>query len=180
MKIAALIGEPATGKSTIARTLVEGLSLSVPFKQGLVFGTHHPRDRVIVFGNYPIGEIYGGTDRFSMAAQPSAISYLQQLQEDPHNWSVFFEGDRLGTLTFLKFCKEIAGEFRLFKTEVRESIIQQRHIDRRDTQSETFLKGRKTKISNIATALPTNLIRNESSEDLLEAASTIRKFLTSV
>lgn len=178
MKICALIGEPASGKSKIAQEVVKKLSLGVPFKEGLIFGTRHLRDQVVVLGSYDPGEPFPGTDRFSMAAQPDGVQFIRIMSALNPGWSVFFEGDRLGTKSFLVQCWAYArDDFKIFKAEVADSTLKVRHKSRGDSQSEKFLRGRKTKVSNICKEFQTITLRNETSDDLTFNTEKILGFL---
>lgn len=173
MRVIALVGEPASGKSSIARQVLYRVGHGVPFKTKKIFGTVHNEKKLIVFGEYRDGEKFGGTDRFSMAAQPEAEHYLGVLAFQNPDWTVFFEGDRLGNVSFLRICKSI-GELRLFVLDAPDSELERRHKVRGDTQKEAFLKGRRTKIKNIVQAFPEyEILPNYDPTDFSNAASRI-------
>jgi dephospho-CoA kinase len=153
MKVAALIGEPATGKTTLARRLLSKLSPGVSFKQGLVVGSKHEAEKIIVLGDYETSNIFAGTDRLSMAASPAVEWYIQQLAVSQKGWSVFFEGDRLTNYKFLDAVKK-TSDLKIFVLEASEELKKERHSLRGDSQSETFLKSRKTKIERIKKVHP--------------------------
>lgn len=176
MKIAGLIGEPACGKTTIARELLKLLSKGEPFKSGLLNGTFHRFENTYVLGRYEPGEVFAGTDRLSMGVQPHAERFLHGISIGD---SVFFEGDRLGNLKFLKACAEVTGgnDLRLFTPDVTPELIAERHKKRADTQSESFLKGRRTKLENIAKEFNIRMLPNRDPSDAIYAARAIYNFL---
>lgn len=174
MRIAALIGEPATGKSTLARALVAELSMGFPFKKGLVTGTRHEKDRVLVLGTYENGERFPGTDRLSMAVQPQAEGFLANPVFS--EWSVFFEGDRLGNRKFFNFL-QVIGELRVFALMSSDPEKSRRHVSRADSQSPTFLKGRRTKVERLAAEFDCLPLRSEVLADIRVNSATLRAFL---
>jgi ABC-type dipeptide/oligopeptide/nickel transport system ATPase component len=174
MRIAALIGEPASGKSTLAREILRVLgppTMDIPSK--LVKGTIHGPTYVI--GLYPPEETFGGTDRLSMAVQPQAQEFIYGLRSTGSR--VFFEGDRLGNISFLNFIRE-CGRLRVFVLQASETTKTYRHLLRGDTQKEKFLKGRKTKIANILKAFPrAEILQNEDLRDLSLNRTRIMRYL---
>jgi len=65
--------------------------------------------------------------------------------------NILFEGDRLFSLNNLRDIKD-KYHLRTVVLQQDDETLHQRHIDRGDTQSDKFLKGRKTKIANILAA----------------------------
>lgn len=178
MRVAALIGEPAVGKSTLARAVLARLGPTwgeegsyLPWN--LLKGTRHHGD-IYVLGTYAEGEKFGGTDRLSMAVQPYAEQFVSALNTGA---SVFFEGDRLGNIKFLNACRRYA-RVRVFVLEASEETKARRHKERGDTQTEKFLKGRKTKIANILKEFPRAVrLPNENLADIKAAEVAIINFL---
>jgi hypothetical protein len=150
-KIIAMIGEPATGKSSIVGSFMiaaDGRALDTwqPFNDGLVTGHYKPEWNLYVLGRYGEGNPFPGTDRFSMAVQPQAIEFVKKHPND----NILFEGDRLTTQSFLEFLADLPDtDFKILVVTVSEATLEHRHIDRKDSQSDTFKKGRKTKIENL-------------------------------
>jgi AAA15 family ATPase/GTPase len=178
MKIAALVGEPATGKSTLAIKFINSLKTQgCYFKSGLLVGTMFMKDRLVIFGDYSKQHVFSGTDRLSMAVQPHAVEFLEGFDQLYPGFSVFFEGDRLGNISFLKKCKEL-GELKVFVLKASEEEKAKRHKIRQDNQSEKFLKGRVTKITNIIEAFPdAELLKNEDFQQQSGALEKLTSFL---
>jgi len=168
MKLIGVIGEPATGKTTLMRRVLSRLGDNyTPFKYGkLLYGRQYPRD-LFVLGIYPKGETFGGTDRLSMAVQPVAIRFLRKI---PPKAIVLFEGDRLTRAGFL----EAAGDkLQLFLIEATTAEKMRRHKARHDTQSNQFHRSRATLISRIAGQFHVERLPNETSDDLSANADKV-------
>lgn len=162
-KLIAIGGLPATGKSTIMGALINGWpggnalneEHGAPKK---VYESVEPRKLVsamyckeydyYILGKYEHGEKFPGTDRLSMAVQPEAEKFLQETTSN-----VVFEGDRIFTSSFLEKAVELADagelDLKIMLITANHDIVSKRHVDRQDTQSEKFLKGRDTKYDNI-------------------------------
>jgi len=138
-KVIGLGGEPATGKTTIIKKLREFFNLT-PFSYGQVKGVYDKEKKVYFIGVFD-GSTFEGTDKLSMAVQPFFIKFL--------NWCeggiVIFEGDRLFNQSLFD------RDFNFVKIIIKadEEILESRHKERGDTQSNKFLKSKKTKIENI-------------------------------
>jgi chloramphenicol 3-O-phosphotransferase len=166
-KIIAMIGQPACGKSTIMRAFLERVA---PWQEveltKLVPSLYNKGTDTHVLGRYAKDAPFPGTDRFSMAVQPQAIQFVK----DNPTANIVFEGDRLGTQSFLEFCADQPDtEFHLMVVSVSDGTLEVRHVNRGDTQSEIFKKGRETKVSNLRSNMTLmgyiTEFRNESPED---------------
>lgn len=152
MKIIAIGGEPATGKTTLVRSLLAAYpGERTEFRDGLVRGYKFtPKDRpwLLVLGVYDGRDHFEGTDRLSMSVQPSVLKFLHGCDRD---LTVLFEGDRLFNKSFLTSCVDLVGKddvlvLSLFADNPTKKA---RHASRGDAQGEVFLKGRRTKTRNI-------------------------------
>jgi hypothetical protein len=83
----------------------------------------------------------------SMAVQPEAIKFLATL---PAKSIVLYEGDRLFTASFLEDCLE-KYDLEIVYLSTEKSVRLDRYKERGSEQSESWLQGRETKISNILT-----------------------------
>jgi dephospho-CoA kinase len=148
-KLIAMIGLPATGKSTIIKHFMEGLEWERKEPRPLVVTAYNQDRNLHIIGDYSDPkEKYPGTDRLSMAVQPEAIKFLNETDAD-----VLFEGDRLGTSSFLEFGSLLVDqgtlEMKIIVVHADPLIVESRHNERADLQTEKFIKGRQTKIDNI-------------------------------
>ena len=61
-----------------------------------------------------------------------------------------FEGDRIFNQSFLEFCMGLKNvDLQVVHLTVPETMLTERYAERGSEQSETFLKGRATKYSNL-------------------------------
>ena len=150
-KVIGIMGVPACGKSTLMKKLISEYDRRdwIPFKkEQLVTGIKLKKQNLYILGTYADGETFGGTDRLSMAVQPKVKIFLQNI---PAGSTVVFEGDRLSNASFFEYVldEEETLDLNIINIEVDKSIIAERHIDRKDEQSEQFCQSRETKYSNI-------------------------------
>jgi hypothetical protein len=80
-----------------------------------------------------------------MAVQPIAQEFVLQSTSN-----ILFEGDRIFNQSFLEFCSGLPNtDLRVVFLKVPKEILEDRYKERGSDQSETFLKGRETKYSNL-------------------------------
>ena len=170
MKLVGLVGEPATGKTTLMRAVLKRLGDYTDFKYRLVYGRQYPSG-LFVLGIYRDGEMFGGTDRLSMAVQPDAIRFLKKV---PAHSVVLFEGDRLTRAGFLRAAGD---DLFLFVLEASDHEKERRHRERADTQAVTFHRSRATLVQRIAADFPSLRLRNES---LMDLAKNVEHVLAAV
>lgn len=155
MKMIAIGGEPATGKSSIMLSVMKNLTVSEPFKHKRVVGHKFPNEKVLILGVYAEGQSFPGTDRLSMACQPDAIDLLDKAGELVlDGYTILFEGDRLFTQSYLEAAKGKCERLDAIILTVSGEELHRRHVSRNDTQSAQFKKSRRTKYENILTRCP--------------------------
>lgn len=153
MKVIVIGGYPGSGKSTIVRRVLEELT-----KQGYKFLTYkfekyvtylRSEQGLIVLGTYGKNEDFPGTDRFAMNAQPEAMAFLEEFRDITHNeYTVLFEGDRLFNAKMLDWLKDNGFSIVLCIVETHWAKLETRR-NARSNQSETWRKGRHTKVDRI-------------------------------
>lgn len=190
MKIVAIGGEPGAGKSTLALALLRNILLRrgrrENFKAGLVSGmVFYPENdnyrngsKLYIIGDYSDPKaICPGTDKLSMGVLPEFRGWLNGLYQGEHGDQehiVFFEGDRLFNASLFHWCQhEARGRISLDISVLSPSkqTAARRLAARGSNQSETFLKGRATKIARIIQSFPVNLYSSE--DDQAESLKTI-------
>ena len=147
MRCVAIGGVPATGKTTLMNKLFEQMGSPKGFKYGLVRGHVCKERNIALLGIYGTGETFAGTDKLAMNVNPHFHKYTERKDRN-----ILFEGDRLFTLNNLLHLKQLY-ETRVIILEADEQTLHQRHQDRGDGQTDKFLQGRKTKITNIKQGL---------------------------
>ena len=187
VRVIAMGGEPATGKTTLMFRLIsmaDDWKICKPEK--LLDAMYSEKLNLYILGKYADdGNVFQGTDRLSMAVQPDAekffVGLAYQSNADGHNVNVIFEGDRLFNGKMLDRLSELfPNDFKILILTVKDSTLDQRHIDRKDDQDDKFKNSRKTKISNIMGSLTLmdyiETMVNENLEDQAKIIDNIRKF----
>jgi ribose 1,5-bisphosphokinase PhnN len=142
-----LMGVPGAGKSTAVRKALANterieLDVGAPF----AVETFAYEGKTIAHLGSTEGE-YPGTDRLSMAVSPQVVAWLAG---GPPVDVVLSEGDRLTSRKFFDQADKIGVELRVVLLAVSEEVAQQRRDKRGSNQSATWLKGRTSKVGNLA------------------------------
>jgi broad-specificity NMP kinase len=182
VKVIAMGGEPATGKTTFMFKLISMADdWEVVKPQKLLDAMYSKKLNLYILGKYANdGNVFQGTDRLSMAVQPDAEKFFSDLWENG-NVNVIFEGDRLFNAKLLdKLAHTFPTTFKILILRVKDSTLDQRHIDRKDDQDDKFKNSRKTKISNIMSSLTLmdyiETMVNENLDDQAKIIDNIRNF----
>lgn len=142
MKCLAIGGEPATGKTTLMRSIYGEMNTR-KMRFGLLSGHYDEEHNITLCGLYDQEGTFAGTDRLSMAVNADFLAYA-----NIKNRNLMFEGDRLFSL---KNLRQLTNQYqtRIIILTQTDEELHRRHEARGDTQTDKFLKGRKTKINNI-------------------------------
>lgn len=153
LKVTAIGGEPAVGKSYIMKKIIEKQKIDKPFTfdmYKLIKGVSNDEELVLgVYGNEQ--DIFPGTDKLSMAVQPEVSQFLRlsSLNTLNHDFKhIMFEGDRLFKGSLFDDIKSMT-DFRLIIIKCDNELKEQRHKQRKDEQNESWLASRKTAVNNI-------------------------------
>jgi adenylate kinase len=141
MKAIAIGGVPATGKTTLVKTILSIMQPESMFKYGLLRG--YLANDCSILGIYKKDEVFAGTDKLSMAVQKDFEAYINK-----NRTHILFEGDRLFTKNNLLTLSE-HYQLKIILLQSDEQTLKNRHIERDDNQSERFIKSRNTKLANI-------------------------------
>jgi hypothetical protein len=168
LKLIALGGEPATGKTTVFRNLRGKMRLNSTFNFGLVRARCNKESTRIMVGVFD-GTVHEGTDKLSMAVQPDFLKLLKALKKLDKRITVVFEGDRLFNASL--FEKAEVDELSIYILQTKNQS--QNIIKRGTTQPEQFLQSKKTKVQNIMNKFSHKLLNNDEPEDVEKCASVI-------
>jgi len=172
-KIIALGGEPATGKTTLMWRIIDSATdwQKIEPKKTLSAIRSESLDLTIL-GKYDRSEQFAGTDRLSMSVQPAATEFIKEA-----TGNILFEGDRLFNRKFIDAIISCDCSFSLIYIEASRDELHNRHVDRKDTQTETFLKSRQTKYSNIVRSLDLMDIIHTFKNDNMDQQTIIYDFI---
>jgi hypothetical protein len=193
VRVIAMGGEPATGKTTLMFKLIsmaDDWQIVKPEK--LLDAMYSKKLNLYILGKYANdGNVFQGTDRLSMAVQPDAEKFFERLLNsqvyfdevsyDKGSVNVIFEGDRLFNGKLLdKLSEWFPNSFKVLVLSASHDIKEQRHVDRKDDQDDKFKNSRATKISNIMGSLTLmdyiETMVNENLDDQSKIIDVIRKF----
>ena len=186
LKVIALGGETATGKTTLIFKL---MSMADDWKvckpQKLLDALYSEKLRTYILGKYEKdGNVFQGTDRLSMAVQPDAVRFIDDLRQNAEKVNVIFEGDRLFNGKFLEHIADnvLEENFKVLVLRASHDEKEKRHVDRKDDQDDKFKNSRETKISNICSSLVLmgyiETMVNETYDDQTKIINTIKDFFT--
>ena len=140
-------GIPCAGKSTLTREIISGLGSAENVEPMKLFSCQKHND-ILVVGRYPEGETFGGTDRLSYGTINKFREFINQ--EQPKYRHIIVEGDRFFRAKDIEWLVETHNA-KVFVLTVDPQEEKRRHIERQDTQTEKWLSGRRSQISNILT-----------------------------
>ena len=141
-------GIPCSGKSTLMRMILKDLGEGEQIMPIPLFPCQKHKD-ILILGYYPEGETFGGTDKISHGAIPQFTKFIEQ--EQPKWKHIIIEGDRFFRSKDIEWLLNKYKEVKIYVLRVSKEEEKRRHIDRNDTQTEVWLKGRRTQINNIMT-----------------------------
>lgn len=145
MKIVYLIGIPGTGKTTVMRKFMSEFEDWKDDRPADLLDTQYIKEKKLrVLGKYNDEEVFGGTDRLSMAVAPKAIDWISNVLKT--NEMIVGEGDRLNNKKFFESCGD---SLTIIHLTVSDKERQRRYKERGSDQSEKFIQTTKTKVQNI-------------------------------
>jgi len=172
-KIIAVGGQPGTGKTTLFRKFMEGKTWEKVEPKKMLPALYSKELDLYILGKYEDGETFAGTDRLSMAVQPIVQEFVKETTSN-----ILFEGDRIFNQSFLEFVMNTQGvDLQVVYLKVPDSTLKERYIERGSDQSETFLKGRATKYSNLLSNFELMPYITEFSNTNLEEQGKVLAFL---
>ena len=140
-------GVPCSGKSSLTRNILSELG-SAEYVEPMKLFPCEQHGNILVVGHYPKGESFGGTDRLSYGTISKFRDFIDQ--EAPKHKHIFLEGDRFFRAKDLEWLLD-NHDAKVYILTVSAEEEKRRHIQRQDTQTEKWLQGRRSQISNILT-----------------------------
>ena len=158
-------GVPCSGKSSLTRNILSELG-SGEMLEPLSLFPCEKRGDVLIVGRYPEGDTFGGTDRISYGAISKFRDFIDQ--EAPKHKHIFLEGDRFFRAKDIEWLLD-NHKAKVYILTVNADEEKRRHIERQDTQTEKWLQGRRSQISNIQTNFMLmgriDILQNNTMED---------------
>lgn len=174
-KLIAVGGQPGTGKTTLFRKFMESYTWEKVEPKKMLPALYCKELDLYILGKYEDGETFAGTDRLSMAVQPIATEFVKETTSN-----ILFEGDRIFNQSFLEMAMDLQGvDLQVVYLKAPEDVLKQRYADRGSDQSETFLKGRATKYSNLLSNFDLMSYITEFANTNLEEQAKVLAFLRS-
>ena len=166
-------GVPCSGKSTLMRRLISRLEEPTLIEPKKLFKCQEHGD-ILVVGQYPEGETFGGTDKLSHGSIPHFRDFINEVNNTYRH--VIIEGDRYFRGVDIEWLtKEHESIVYVLTVDLQEEL--NRHTERGDTQTEVWLKGRRTQINNILTNMnlmgELSICENNSIEDSIRIEEEI-------
>lgn len=146
-----IIGVPGAGKSTFVREVTAGCEVRPGDigSVGVVGYAHDGQILAVEIGRHR--EAFSGTDALSMSVLPRALDALDAMRDSGPEWhQVFAEGDRLATLKFFIGARDRGWSVVILHLKVSDQTAAFRRAERGSTQNEGWLRGRTTKVANLA------------------------------
>ena len=169
-------GIPCSGKSCLARIILSNMGLYVEYEPMKLFACQK-YDDVLVVGRYD-DNTFGGTDRLSYGTINKFRDFINQ--EVPKYKQLVVEGDRIFRSVDIEWVLD-NHEAICYILTVSAEEEKRRHLERQDTQTEKWLQGRRSQISNIQTNFALmgriEIRQNETMEDSENLKSEILKWL---
>jgi hypothetical protein len=155
LKVVAIGGEPGSGKTTLMKRIKKIYGIGDQFfHDDVKLVPYYQRENLVILGKYEHNEVFGGTDKMSMACQPHVVEFLGNMNYED-DMIVFFEGDRLFNQSFLEHCNSVF-DLSILYLRTAKTVRQTRYRERGSNQNETWLKGRETKIAKILANMTLN------------------------
>lgn len=191
MRIVAIAGYPCSGKTTFMRRLIEslgGLPERSERKRGLLdYHLIHPTQTsygdIVVFGKYAKDDVFGGTDKLSMAVEADAEEFVSRPPAGIE--AALFEGDRLATPAFLRHINSQKHlHLRLIVLQIKPELLKERRADRSfevgKEQDATWLKGRESKVDSLRQNFFGELMNIDTEEEIQAVIADLRQWVLGV
>jgi chloramphenicol 3-O-phosphotransferase len=154
VKLLLIVGEPASGKTTLVTALTENVPYSVvdkPFRHTLDYDSHNlepdavPRMAVQLGWRLEAGPLaeFSGTDRLAWGVNRAARRFMKDYGYE----NVLAEGDRLTNTRFINGAIDAGYMLELVTVAVPPDVLMERRRHRE--QDEAWARGRASKVRGI-------------------------------
>ncbi len=153
MRLVYVIGIPGSGKSTAVRLALAGRDPGVkpePVPHVCWYDGDEEEPGIVTVERLRHG--FSGTDSLAMSIQPAAINWLAR---SPYA-RVLAEGDRLGNAKFFDAMGFAGVDLCIAWLDTPLDVAAERRAERGSSQNEAWVKGRVTKVLNLARSRPTH------------------------
>ena len=140
-------GIPCSGKSTLTKEIIRELG-SAEFVEPMKLFKCQVHNDILVVGQYPEGETFGGTDRLSYGTINKFRDFINS--EQPKYKHIIVEGDRFFRAKDIEWLVE-THDAKVYILKVSPEVEKERHIARGDEQAENWLQTRRSLINNLQT-----------------------------
>lgn len=144
-----IIGVPAAGKSTLVREVTREAIAEPGTVGGVAVVTYRVAGIPIARELGRRRDKFSGTDALSMSVLPKALGALEAMRDSAMH-QVFAEGDRLANMRFLTAARNQGWSVVVLHLKVSDATAAFRRAERGSTQNEGWLRGRHTKVANLA------------------------------
>lgn len=170
-----IIGVPGAGKTTTLNMALRG-STSTQMKEPVPHILHvwdrRPKTSPMLFEigvRRPGG--FSGTDGLGYAAQAGVIEWLLAAQPGP----IVAEGDRLANDRFLRAVQDADYDLSIVLLDASDELAEERRRKRGSNQNASWLKGRATKVLNLAHRWEKYVTVIDAAQSLVDAALQLRE-----
>lgn len=139
-----LIGEPAVGKTTVMRKVIDGLQFK-PYKLDLAKWMECEEQKLVLMGSYS-GHTFDGTDRLGFGCYSDLETMLQYFQQSAtlSTYNILWEGDRLTRRRWFDALALHGYELKLFHLRADLDTVNERRRRRGAATKTPWIKSRKS------------------------------------
>lgn len=177
MRIVAVVGEPASGKTSLVRALLAGLGPYYGGRFGLLRYREYPEARLMVLGDYAPELPWPGTDIFDERAR----AYLRLLLEDGHEWlpadtTLLWEG-LLFVEPLLLETARCRHDLTLVRLQASDATLEARYAARANYDYPHWLPQLRQRLDGYARDCRTVCLPSETDEDQRRNLERLRGLL---
>lgn len=126
-------------------------------------------------------DVFQGTDKLSMAVQPSFTKWIND--ELPSSEHFIVEGDRIVGRKTIDLLMDKGYDIQVYVLQAQPDVLKYRYDERGSAQNEQFLRAKETKVDKIASRMDLvmggilNIVDHLTPDDTNKIANDIVNFL---